>query len=96
MNESELTLAAFIEYGQGDYNSYNSFSSGKVKGSGDTDYKGIGILARNEYNSGFYLDGSLRAGKTDTDYRAERGVGNGQEGSTVCFCPQSLVDEPVR
>ncbi|GHU19005.1 membrane protein [Betaproteobacteria bacterium] len=73
LHNSELTLAGFIEYGEGDYTSHNSFNSGKIKGKGDTRYQGLGVLARNEYPSGLYLDASLRIGQTDTDFKANLG-----------------------
>ncbi|MDR2366262.1 MAG: autotransporter outer membrane beta-barrel domain-containing protein, partial [Zoogloeaceae bacterium] len=66
----ELTLGAFVEYGEGDYSTYNSFASGRVKGKGDTDYAGGGALARFAFTNGFYLDGTLRLGKVDNDFRS--------------------------
>ena len=37
-------------------------------GSGSTSYTGGGILARQEFASGLYVEGSLRTGKTKADY----------------------------
>ena len=66
----QLTVGAFVEYGEGDYSTYNSFATGKVKGKGDTEYRGAGLLAQFAFDNGFYLDGSLRAGKVDNDFRS--------------------------
>ncbi|GHU13751.1 hypothetical protein FACS189441_1870 [Betaproteobacteria bacterium] len=68
-----LTAAAFIEHGEGNYDSYNSFSNAaKVHGKGDTQYTGAGILARFAFNesnlNNLYLDASLRSGKVKTDF----------------------------
>ncbi|MDL2267457.1 autotransporter outer membrane beta-barrel domain-containing protein [Desulfovibrio sp. OttesenSCG-928-G15] len=67
-----LLFGAFFESGWGSYDSHNSFSSGSVKGDGDTKYYGGGILAR--YDSPLigpgklYTEASFRAGKVETDY----------------------------
>ncbi|MDR1275006.1 MAG: autotransporter-associated beta strand repeat-containing protein, partial [Candidatus Accumulibacter sp.] len=76
LENTNLTGAFFFEYGNGDYNSYNSFSTGKVQGRGDTGYKGIGVLARSDFASGYHIEGSLRGGKIDSDYRSNELVDN--------------------
>ena len=63
-------MGAFVEYGEGDYSTYNSFASGKVKGKGDSEYRGAGLLAQFAFDNGVYLDGSLRTGKVDNDFRS--------------------------
>jgi hypothetical protein len=70
METGDATLAAFFEYGKGDYDAEHSFTSGKVKGRGDTDYQGVGFLGRIDFDNAVYLEGSLRAGRVTTDYRA--------------------------
>lgn len=42
------TVGAFVEYGNGSYDTYNSFRSGSVDGDGDLSYTGGGLLARLE------------------------------------------------
>ncbi|GHU14905.1 membrane protein [Betaproteobacteria bacterium] len=66
----DLTAAAFIEHGEGDYDSYNSFANAaKVHGKGDTKYTGAGILARFALNeTPLYFDASIRSGKVKTDF----------------------------
>jgi hypothetical protein len=67
---ANLTATLFLEYGNGDYDSHNSFGGGKVEGSGDTGYKGLGFFVRNDFDNGMHLEGSLRGGRVDTDYRS--------------------------
>ena len=68
-----LTLGAFFEYGNGSYDTYNSFSTfDSVKGNGDVYHLGGGILGRMDFsNTGpgrFYTEASFRAGKVHNDY----------------------------
>jgi hypothetical protein len=69
LGAGKLTAGVFFEYGDGDYTSHNSFNTGKVKGKGDTDYTGGGILARLDLTSGAYVEGTARFGKADTDFK---------------------------
>jgi hypothetical protein len=66
---SRLTTAIFLEYGDGDHDTANRFASGKVKGSGNVRYQGVGLLARSDFDDGMYLEGSVRGGEVDIDYR---------------------------
>ena len=60
------TLAGvFAEYGTADYDTY--LDNG-VRGEGETKFYGAGILANHKFNSGFYMQGSVKGGKTQTDY----------------------------
>jgi outer membrane autotransporter protein len=44
---ADLTLGAFVAAGRGDYDTRNSFANAAgVKGKGDTEYAGLGLLAR--------------------------------------------------
>ena len=68
-----LTLGAFFEYGNGSYDTHNSFStSASVNGDGDTYYLGGGILGRMDFtNTGpgnFYTEGSARIGSVHNEY----------------------------
>ncbi|MDR1276583.1 MAG: autotransporter domain-containing protein, partial [Candidatus Accumulibacter sp.] len=71
LDSGELTGAFFFEYGNGDYNAYNSVSGGKVKGRGDTGYKGIGLLTHYRLANGLMFEASARTGRVDTDYRSD-------------------------
>lgn len=70
VNEGDrLTVGVFVEGGWGDYNSRNSFSnSATIKGKGDTDYYGGGVLASYSTTNGLYSDVSFATGKTSTDF----------------------------
>ena len=68
-----LTLGAFFEYGNGSYDTHNSFTNAaSVDGDGTAYYLGGGILARMDFvNTGpgrFYAEASGRAGKTHNEY----------------------------
>lgn len=68
----EYLGGAFFEMGLGNYSTFNSFvNSPDVRGIGDTDYQGGGILGRVEtpYGSGrLYGEASLRAGRVDNQF----------------------------
>ena len=72
LSAGKLALGAFFEYGSGDFNTSNSLPGGKLKGSGDTEYLGGGLLARFDHAGGeaghFYTEGSLRFGKAETEF----------------------------
>ena len=69
-----LTLGAFFEWGNGSYNTYNSFSrTPDVNGDGTAYYIGGGILGRMDFidtgPGNFYTEASFRAGGLHNDYR---------------------------
>ena len=64
-NAGKLTFGPFIEYGKGEYTSH---LDGGIRGDGNTKYYGVGVLARQDNNSGVYYEGSLRYGRRDADY----------------------------
>jgi hypothetical protein len=70
---SHAVVGAFFEYGNGSYDTYNSFNGIDVNGDGDADYLGGGLLARLDFaktGSGHvYAEGSFRAGRIDNEYR---------------------------
>ena len=84
----KVTTGAFFEYGRGTYDTYNSFDRfASVKGDGDVDYKGGGILARIEFagtglgrvkdlkqsqTDGLYIDAALRFGQSSGKFDAGR------------------------
>jgi hypothetical protein len=68
-----LTIGAFFEYGSGSYDTYNDFANfASVRGDGDADYVGGGLLARFDFNNhgsgSFYAEMSARAGRLSTDF----------------------------
>lgn len=73
LTPGRLTVGAFFEYGNGSYDTHNSFSNAAdVDGDGDTYYLGGGILARMDFsNTGpgrFHAEASARAGKVHNEY----------------------------
>jgi outer membrane autotransporter protein len=71
-----LIIGAFFEGGWGSYNSYNSFNNApRVHGVGDTSYLGGGIVGRYDFSPAdhghLYLDTSLRAGQSKTDFASD-------------------------
>ncbi|MDR1350064.1 MAG: autotransporter-associated beta strand repeat-containing protein [Zoogloeaceae bacterium] len=76
LTPGRLALGAFFEYGEGDYDTYNSFSNAAtVKGNGDTDYKGVGALARFDFtpsSSGqYYAEATARVGRVKNDFQSK-------------------------
>ena len=69
--DGTLMLGGFFEAGSGNYDSYNSFAdAGNVHAKGDNRYYGLGVLARQDFASGVYVEGSARFGKLKNDYRS--------------------------
>ncbi len=58
---------AFFEYGRGNYTTYNDEGQ---RGDGSTHYTGGGLLAKWTAKHGFYVEGSLRAGRVHDDARS--------------------------
>ena len=69
--ELPLTLALFIEYGDGDYDSHADISRDRnVDGKGDLSYFGGGILGKAEQLfGGLYVEGSFRYGRYESEFR---------------------------
>lgn len=73
MSLGRLTFGPFFEYGNGSYNTYNSFSNAEsVEGDGNTRYLGGGILGRMDLvDTGpghIYVEASVRAGELHNEY----------------------------
>ena len=60
-----LTFGPFIEYGRG---SYDSYLDDGTHGSGKTGFLGAGVMAKIETKAHSWIDGSLRIGRTKSDY----------------------------
>ena len=60
-----LTFGPFIEYGRG---SYDSYLDDGTHGSGKTSFLGAGVMAKIETKAHSWIDGSLRIGRTKSDY----------------------------
>ena len=64
----KLLIGPVIEYGHG---SYDSYQDGGIKADGKSSYWGIGVIAKQTNDNGFYYEGSLRAGRTKSDYNSD-------------------------
>ncbi|WP_222703606.1 autotransporter outer membrane beta-barrel domain-containing protein, partial [Campylobacter hyointestinalis] len=73
--------SAFFEAGSGNYNSYNSFVSGNVKGSGDSSYFGFGVFSKFDMASNYYFENSFRVGQVKSDFKSDD-FGNGNISSS--------------
>ena len=74
---SRFTTGGFVEAGSSGYDAYNTISVyGNTKGDGETKYFGGGLYAHNIYDSGFYLEGSLRAGRAEHDFKYQGHAGH--------------------
>lgn len=70
-----LTFAPFFEYGNGSYDTYNSFSNAApVKGDGNNHYFGGGILGRMDFadigHGHAYVEASGRVGNLHNEYKS--------------------------
>lgn len=66
----ELTLGGFFEYGNGNYSSFNDFTTGAARGDGKTRSYGLGMMAHYVLDSGIYVEGSVRTGRAEQDYQS--------------------------
>ncbi len=61
-------LAPVVEYGRGNYDSYQDNG---IKASGKSSFWGIGMMARQTNDKGVYYEGSFRAGRISSDYSGQ-------------------------
>ncbi len=61
---STTTYGLFFEYGKGDFDTYN----GDVHGDGNSENKGVGIMARHKLTNNTYYEGNIRYGKQETEW----------------------------
>ena len=69
----KLLIGPVLEYGHGNYDSYQDNG---MKADGKASYWGIGVIAKQTNNSGFYYEGSLRVGRAKSDYGSDSIVEN--------------------
>ena len=67
-SKGKLLFGPIVEYGHGDYDSYQDNG---LKADGNASYWGLGLIAKQTNNNGFYYEGSLRAGRTKSDYSSQ-------------------------
>ena len=64
----KLLVGPVVEYGQG---SYDSYQDNGIKADGKSSYWGIGVIAKQTNHNGFYYEGSIRGGRTKSDYGSD-------------------------
>ena len=69
----KLLFGPVVEYGHGNYDSYQDNG---MKADGKASYWGLGFIAKQTNHSGFYYEGSLRVGRTKSDYGSNSIVEN--------------------
>ncbi|MBQ5420542.1 MAG: autotransporter outer membrane beta-barrel domain-containing protein, partial [Selenomonas sp.] len=67
----KLLIGPILEYGHG---SYDSYQDNGITADGKSSYWGIGVIAKQTNNSGFYYEGSLRVGRTKSDYGSNNAI----------------------
>lgn len=65
--KDRVTYGMFFETGKGDYNTLAQQNTGYVRGDGELDYRGGGVLVRKDNKNGTYVEASLRAGRMDNE-----------------------------
>ncbi|MDR1709910.1 MAG: autotransporter outer membrane beta-barrel domain-containing protein, partial [Candidatus Accumulibacter sp.] len=71
----DVKLTGFFVHGEGDYDTHNSFSNAaSVKGKGDSEYNGVGVLGRLDFTGTAkghaFAEASLQAGRVETEFRS--------------------------
>ena len=67
----KLVIGPVVEYGHGKYDSYQDNG---ITADGKSSYWGIGVIAKQTNNNGFYYEGSLRVGRTKSDYGSNNAI----------------------
>ncbi|MFT0212681.1 autotransporter outer membrane beta-barrel domain-containing protein [Pseudomonas sp. F1_0610] len=72
------TLGALLEYGDGDYDTYNKFTMGNIHGETKTTHYGFGLLAKHDLDN-LWLEGALRIGRVRAKFKSNDIItGSGQ------------------
>ena len=80
---AKVLFSPFVEYGHGTYDSYLDDGT---HGSGKVSYIGAGILGKLTQKDGLWLEGSLRAGRSKSDYSANlSGTAASYDGSNTYY-----------
>lgn len=80
---AKVLFSPFVEYGHGTYDSYLDDGT---HGSGKISYIGAGVLGKLTQKDGLWLEGSLRAGRSKSDYSANlSGTAASYDGSNTYY-----------
>ena len=94
-----LTAGAFAEFGSGNYDTFNGFASGDVRGHGNSHYVGGGLLGHQDFRpmgpGHVYAEGSARIGVANNNYSSadltSGGVAAGYETSSLYYGVSAAV-----
>ncbi len=69
--EGLLKAGPFFEFGNGNYDTHNSFNGlESIAGDGDTKYYGGGLIGRYDLASGLYFEALFRAGRVENEFNS--------------------------
>ena len=68
-NNPDATFGLFVQYGKSDFSTHND----SIRGDGDNEILGGGIIFHQEGKNGCYYDGNIVAGKVDTKWNSVAG-----------------------
>lgn len=63
-----IALGLFYEHGSNSFDTTQTFPTSTIKGNGNGDYNGLGLLGRFDINPNIYINASLSVGKSKYDY----------------------------
>ena len=80
-----MTLGGFVEYGTGSYDTYNSYTVDVIRGDGNMNHFGAGVLGRMDFlndagANDYYAEGSFRLGRLSNRFHSgDLGVDTGED-----------------
>jgi hypothetical protein len=94
-----LTAGAFAEFGSGNYDTFNGFASGDIRGHGNSHYVGGGLLGHQDFRpmgpGHVYAEGAARVGVANNNYSSadltSGGVAVGYETSSPYYGVSAAV-----
>ncbi|MBR2214776.1 MAG: autotransporter outer membrane beta-barrel domain-containing protein [Selenomonadaceae bacterium] len=72
----KLVFAPIVDYGR---TKYDSYTTNGIHGTGNASYLAGGMIGRRIYDSGFYVEGSFRYGRTQMDFSSNDMESAGQK-----------------
>ena len=88
-NADGTSWGVFYEGGRGNYTTYNAHTDlGTLRGDGNTNYNGGGVLLRKDKENGWYAEGSLRMGRLKnsiTNLLSDRGTPVGYDTESTYY-----------
>lgn len=99
LSVGRLTAGAFAEFGSGNYDTFNGFASGDIRGHGNNHYVGGGLLGHQDFRpmgpGHAYAEGAARVGVANNNYSSadltSGGVAAGYETSSPYYGVSAAV-----